>query len=64
MGHCNRVVNFEKCHVFKTLSPKIVFKKTQTTCSLIMKYGSSMSYFYVHFVRKLITFIYQMLNDF
>ena len=36
----NRVTNFEKVHVFTTLNPKIVFKKTQTACSLIMKSGS------------------------
>ena len=36
-GTRNHVINFEKCHIFMTLSPKIVFEKTKTTCSLIMK---------------------------
>ena len=41
----NRVTNFEKVHVFMTLNSKIVFKKTQTACCLIMKSGAFMSYF-------------------
>ena len=41
----NRVTNFEKVHVFITLNSKIVFEKTQITCSLIMKSGAFMSYF-------------------
>ena len=39
------VIDFEKGHVFTTLSPKIVFKKTQTACYLIMKYAAFMLYF-------------------
>ena len=45
MGHRNRVTNFEKDQIFTTLSPKIMFDKTQTMCSLIMKSGAFMSYF-------------------
>jgi hypothetical protein len=45
IGYRNRVTNFEKCHVFTTLSKKIVFEKIQTVCSLIMKSGAFMSYF-------------------
>ena len=33
-GTCNHVTNFEKGHIFTTLSPKIMFEKTQTACSL------------------------------
>ena len=44
-GTRNHVTNFEKCHIFMTLSPKIMFKKTKTTCSLIMKFAAFMSYF-------------------
>ena len=47
--HCtrnyNRVTNFEKCHVFMTLNPKIVFEEIQKACSLLMKSGVFMSYF-------------------
>ena len=45
MRHRNYVTNFEKVQVFTTLSPKIMFDKTQITCSLIMKFGTFMSYF-------------------
>ena len=41
----NRVTNFEKVYVFMTLNLKIVFEKTQTACSLIMKSSAFMSYF-------------------
>ena len=44
-GYRNRVINFEKCHIFMTLHPKFVFEKTEIVCSLIMKYGAFMSYF-------------------
>ncbi len=32
----NHVTSFEKVHVFMTLSPKIMFEKPQTACSLII----------------------------
>ena len=32
--HRNCVPNFEKGHIFTTLNPKFVFKKTQNTWSL------------------------------
>ena len=41
----NHVTNFEKGHIFMTLSPKIVFEKTKTACSLILKSATFMSYF-------------------
>ena len=41
----NRVISFEKCHVFTNLSPKTMFEETQMTCSLIMKAGTFMSYY-------------------
>ena len=44
-GTRNRVTNFKKVHIFTTLSSKIVFEKTQTVCSLIMKSGVFMLYF-------------------
>ncbi len=45
LGTRNHVTNFEKGHIFTTLIPKIVFEKTKTTCSLIMKSIVFMSYF-------------------
>ena len=44
-GTCNHVTNFEKCHIFMTLSPKFVFEKIQIACFLIMKSAAFMSYF-------------------
>ena len=44
-GTHNHVINFEKGHIFTTLSPKTVFDKTKTTCSLIMKSTTFMVYF-------------------
>ena len=41
----NPITNFKKVHVFTTLSPKIMFEKTQTAYSLIMKSDAFMSYF-------------------
>jgi hypothetical protein len=35
----------KKGHIFTTLNPKFVFEKTQTACSLIIKYSAFMSYF-------------------
>jgi hypothetical protein len=47
----NRVTNFEKVHVFMTLSPKIVFEKTQIACSLIMKFVTFMHTLFI-FCKK------------
>ena len=63
----NHVTYFKKSHVFTTLNPKIVFEKTQyaIACSLI-NYEIWCIYviLYLYFIRKFLTFIYQMMNDF
>ncbi len=38
MRYRNRVINFEKCHVFTTLSSKIVFEKHKLHASNNEKY--------------------------
>ena len=63
-GTRNHVTNFEKCHIFTTLNPKIVFEKIKNCMLSNHEIWCIYVILYLHFVRKLLTFICQKMNDF